>query len=589
MEPTRIFDILSFQVENHPLEKCLNDKRGGNWKPLSSEKFLQSVNYVSAALIEMGVKPNDKIALISSNNRSEWSIIDMAVLQLGAITVPLYPNISSKDYKYILNHSESTYCFVSDQEIFDKIDSVKTQVEGLKGIFAFDMIQACRNWSELLDLGKENWDEKKLTQTKTKVKPEDLATIIYTSGTTGFPKGVMLSHRNIVSNVISATKKFPFEDRNQKALSFLPLCHIFERTFIYGYLYNNIEVYFAESLETISENLNEIHPNFMTAVPRLLEKVYDKIYAKGNELTGLKRSLFFWAVDIGLEYDPYNKSNIFYPIKHLIAKKLVLSKWKSALGGNLEIICSGSAPLQSRLARVFAAAGMTIAEAYGLTETSPAISVNDLRNRGLKIGTVGKVIDGVEVVIAEDGEILCKGPNVMQGYFKDPKLTDEVMDGDYFKTGDIGNIDGEGFLKITDRKKQMFKTSGGKYIAPQVIESQLKQSLLIEQIMVIGEGRNMPAALIQPSFDQAKLWLDEQGVSCKDDPKSICENEKLLEQINKEIRLHDPKFGKWEQVKVIRLTPDIWSVDEGHLTPTMKVKRKIVEEKYQDLIEDIYR
>ena len=588
MIPSRIFDILSVQAENRPNDKCLNDKRNGEWKSISTQKYFESVNFISAALIEMGVKPQDKIALISTTNRSEWSIMDMAILQVGAITVPLYPNISSKDYEYILNHSESIFCFVSDHQIYDKVFSVKSQVKNLRDIYAFDQIEGCKNWSELIEVGKEAWNEKKLDEVKSKVESEAIATIIYTSGTTGVPKGVMLSHGNIVSNVISATKKFPFEDRNQTALSFLPLCHIFERTFIYGYLYNNISVYFAESLDTISENLKEVKPNFMTAVPRLLEKVYYKIFAKGNDLKGIKKSLFFWAVELGLKYDPNHKSDLIYNIKHWIANKLILSKWKTALGGNLEIICSGSAPLQARLARVFAAAGMTIAEAYGLTETSPAISVNDLRNGGLKIGTVGKIIEGVEVVIAADGEILCKGPNIMKGYFKDPEQTNQVMEGEYFKTGDIGTLDEEGFLKITDRKKQMFKTSGGKYIAPQVIESQLKQSLLIEQIMVIGEGKNMASALIQPSFEQAKLWLEEQGVSCKDDPESICKNEILSKKIGDEIRLHDEKFGKWERVKAIRLTPEVWSVEEGHLTPTMKVKRKVIMEKYQNLIDDIY-
>ena len=588
MKPSRIFDILSIQVEVHPLDKCLSDKRNGKWKSLSTQKYYESVNLISAALIEMGVKPQDKIALISTTNRSEWSIMDMAILQAGAISVPLYPNISSDDYKYILNHSESIYCFVSDQEIYDKVVSIKSEVKGLRDLYAFDKIEGCKNWSDLIGVGKKAWNEKKLEETKSIVESDSIATIIYTSGTTGVPKGVMLSHGNIVSNVISATRRFPFENRNQKALSFLPLCHIFERTFIYGYLYNSISVYFAESLETISENLNEVKPNFMTAVPRLLEKVYDKIYAKGNELVGLKKTLFYWAVEVGLKYDPNYKSNIVYNIKHWIAYKLILSKWKKALGGNLEIICSGSAPLQSRLARVFSAAGMTIAEAYGLTETSPAISVNDLRNGGLKIGTVGKIIDGIEVVIADDGEILCKGPNVMKGYFKDPDQTSAVMEGDYFKTGDIGALDKDGFLKITDRKKQMFKTSGGKYIAPQVIESELKQSLLIEQIMVVGEGKNRASALIQPSFEQAKIWLDEQGVSCKDDPESLCKNELMFEKINNEIRLHDHKFGKWEQVKEIRLTPEIWSIEAGHLTPTMKVKRKIVQEKYQNLVDEIY-
>ena len=588
MIPSRIFDILSLQAENRPNDKCLNDKKNGEWKSISTQKYFESVNFISAALIEMGVKPQDKIALISTTNRSEWSIMDMAILQLGAITVPLYPNISSKDYEYILNHSESIFCFVSDHQIYDKVFSVKSQVKNLREIYAFEQIEGCKSWSELIEVGKEAWNEEKLDEVKSKVESEAIATIIYTSGTTGVPKGVMLSHGNIVSNVISATKKFPFEDRNQTALSFLPLCHIFERTFIYGYLYNNISVYFAESLDTISENLKEVKPNFMTAVPRLLEKVYDKIYAKGNDLKGIKKSLFFWAVELGLKYDPNHKSDLIYNIKHWIANKLILSKWKTALGGNLEIICSGSAPLQARLARVFAAAGMTIAEAYGLTETSPAISVNDLRNGGLKIGTVGKIIEGVEVVIAADGEILCKGPNIMKGYFKDPEQTNQVMEGEYFKTGDIGTLDEEGFLKITDRKKQMFKTSGGKYIAPQVIESQLKQSLFIEQIMVIGEGKNMASALIQPSFEQAKLWLEEQGVSCKDDPESICKNEILSEKINDEIRLHDEKFGKWERVKAIRLTPEVWSVEEGHLTPTMKVKRKVIMEKYQNLIDNIY-
>lgn len=588
MTPSRIFDILSFQVESCPMDSCLNDKRNGKWKALSTQKYFESVNHISAALIEMGVKPQDKIALISTTNRSEWSIMDMAILQLGAITVPLYPNISSNDYKYILNHSESIFCFVSDQQIYDKVFSVKSEVKELKEIFSFDKIEGCKNWSELIEVGKKAWNKEKLEEVKSNVESDSIATIIYTSGTTGVPKGVMLSHGNIVSNVISATKKFPFEDRNQTALSFLPICHIFERTFIYGYLYNNISVYFAESLDTISENLNEVKPNFMTAVPRLLEKVYDKIYAKGNELTGLKKNLFYWAVEVGLKYDPNHKSNIVYNIKHWIANKLILSKWKMALGGNLEIICSGSAPLQSRLVRVFSAAGMTIAEAYGLTETSPAISVNDLRNGGLKIGTVGKIIDGVEVAIAADGEILCKGPNVMKGYFKDPEQTSAVMEGEYFKTGDIGTFDEEGFLRITDRKKQMFKTSGGKYIAPQVIENQLKQSLLIEQIMVVGEGKNMASALIQPNFEQAKIWLEEQGVGCENDPESLCKNQVLFEKINDEIRLYDHKFGKWEQVKTIRLTPEIWSVEAGHLTPTMKVKRKVVMEKYQDLIDDIY-
>ena len=590
MFPSRIFDILSIQAENHPIEKCLNDKVKGDWKSISTQKYFESANFISAALIEMGVKSGDKVALISATNRTEWSIMDMAILQLGAITVPLYPNISSMDYEYILDHSESIFCFVSDQEIYNKVFSVKLLVKNLREIFAFDNIEGCRNWSELIEVGKEVINKKKLNEVKSNVDCEAIATIIYTSGTTGIPKGVMLTHKNIVSNVISATKKFPFDkSRNQTALSFLPLCHIFERTFIYGYLYNTISVYFAESLDTIGENLKEIKPNFMTTVPRLLEKVFDKIYSKGNNFKGIKKKLFFWSVEVGLKYDPNNKSDLIYNTKHWRANKLILSKWKTALGGNLEIICSGSAPLQPRLIRVFAAAGMTIAEAYGLTETSPAISVNDLRNGGLKVGTVGKIIEGVKVIIASDGEILCKGPNVMRGYFKDPGQTKQVMEGEYFKTGDIGSIDKDGFLKITDRKKQMFKTSGGKYIAPQVIENELKQSLLIEQVIVLGEGKNMVSALIQPCFEKAMVWLEEQGAFFKKDLESICRSESLFKKINQEIRLHDKKFGQWEQVKAIRLTPEVWSVEGGHLTPTMKVKRKVIMEKYKNLIDDIYK
>ena len=588
MTPSRIFDILSIQAESYPLKKCLSDKRKGYWESISTQNFFESVNHVSSALIKMGVKPQNKIALISTTNRSEWSILDMSILQVGAISVPLYPNISSNDYKYILNHSESILCFVSDRQIYDKVFSVKSEINKLNEIYSFDKIEGCKNWIELLEKGKKTSNKAKLEKIKSNVESDSIATIIYTSGTTGVPKGVMLSHGNIVSNVISATKRFPFEKRNQTALSFLPICHIFERTFIYGYLHNSISVYFAESLESISDNLKEVKPNFMTAVPRLLEKVYDKIYAKGNDLKGLKKILFYWSVKIGLKYDPNEKYNFVYKIKHWIAYKLVLSKWKMALGGNLEIICSGSAPLQSRLTRVFSAAGMTIAEAYGLTETSPAISVNDIRDGGLKIGTVGKIIDGVEVVIAADGEVLCKGPNVMKGYYKDPDQTSAVMEGDYFKTGDIGTLDDEGFLKITDRKKQMFKTSGGKYIAPQVIENQLKQSNLIEQIMVVGEGKNMPSALVQPSFEQSKTWLKAQGFNFVDDLESLCKNKALLEKIIEEIRLHDHKFGKWERVKTIRLTPEIWSVEAGHLTPTMKVKRKIVLDKFQYLVDEIY-
>jgi long-chain acyl-CoA synthetase len=441
----------------------------------------------------------------------------------------------------------------------------------------------------LLDEGAKANNQDEIEKHKDAVKSEDLATIIYTSGTTGVPKGVMLSHNNIVFNSLNTSVRLPLVAGKSTALSFLPVCHIFERATLYVYYYFGVRIFFAESLEAISDNLKETQPNIMTAVPRLLEKVYDKIYARGAELDGIKQKLFYWAVDLGLQYQPYGKNGAWYEFKLKIARKLIFSKWKEALGGKLELIASGSAPLQPRLAQVFTAAGITITEGYGLTETSPVISMNEVNNGGFRIGTVGRVNKGVEVKIAEDGEILCKGPNVMMGYYKDEAKTAEVMSGDYFHTGDIGEIDADGFLKITDRKKEMFKTSGGKYIAPALIEGQMKQSLFIEQMMVIGEGQKMPAALIQPNFEYIGEWIEDHKIDCPtDDLKAICSNEKLLAAVQADIDQHNQIFGKWEQVKKFELTPEIWSIDEGHLTPTMKLKRKVVKEKYKHLIDSIY-
>ena len=586
MIPTRLFDFLEFAKTNHPSDNVLNTKYNGKWQSLSTHDYDLKANYISSSLISMGVKPGDKIAMISSTNRSEWSIIDMGLSQIGAINVPLYPTITSKDYLYILNHSECKYCFVSDLEVYEKVFAVKEQVKSLKNIYSFDNIDKCSNWRELIDSGQESLNISIIQEQKSKVKPEDLATIIYTSGTTGTPKGVMLSHSNIVSNVLSTSNRFPFETGKETALSFLPICHVFERVVLYSYLYNGIDVYFAESLETISDNLKEVKPEIMTAVPRLLEKVYDKIYSKGEELDGLKQKLFYWAVEIALKYEPYNNNGILYSIKLALAKKLILSKWQEALGGNLKLIASGSAPLQARLARVFTAAGMTIVEGYGLTETSPAISLNDMRNGGLKIGTVGKLVDGVEVKIAEDGEILCKGPNVMMGYYKEEEKTKEVMSGDFFHTGDIGIIDSDGFLKITDRKKEMFKTSGGKYIAPAVIEGEMKQSLFIEQIMVVGESKRMAAAIIQPNFEYIENWVKENNIQEKNE--KIYRNDKLINEIQKDIDIHNEKFAQWEKIKKFELTSDPWTIENGLLTPTMKLKRKAIKSKYKNLINKIY-
>ena len=583
---TRLFDILENQVKNKPLKRALNTKYNGVWESTSSEEFLEKSNQISRGLLQLGVKKGDKVAIISSNNRTEWCIVDIGVLQIGAIDVPIYPTITAEDYSYIINHSESKYCFVSDVVVYEKIKSIQNECPNLKEIYCFDTIKGCKHWSAVLELGKDAAHQSKVLAIKESVHPQDLATIIYTSGTTGTPKGVMLSHNNIVSNVIAAQKRLPLDNGKAVALSFLPLCHIYERMLMYLYQLSATEVHFAESLETIGENLNEVNPDVMTAVPRLLEKLYDKIYGKGQTLTGIKKKLFNWAVNVGLAYEPYGKNGVGYSIKLFIARALIFKKWKSALGGNLKLIASGSAALQPRLARVFTAAGLTVVEGYGLTETSPVISVNDMRDGKFRVGSVGQVVENVKVKIADDGEILCKGPNIMMGYYKNQKLTDEVIKDGYFHTGDIGHIDDDGFLKITDRKKEMFKTSGGKYVAPQVIENIVKQSTLIDQVMVVGESQKYPAALIQLNFDAVNEWLGQT-----DTPLNYTEmvaNEKVLNKIKKDIDQANENFAQWEKIKKFKLTPEIWSVDSGHLTPTMKLKRKIIKGKYQDLLEEIY-
>ena len=587
MTPTRLFDFIEYQNINAPLEKAFTTKYNGVWESLNTQQFCEQAHQISRALLNLGINAQDKIAMISSTNRTEWNLIDTGLLAIGAVNVPIYPTISSEDYEYILNHSESQYCFVSDQEVYEKVIAIKDKVKTLKKIYSFDTIKGCSNWKELLEMGTSSDQDEAVQKRKDAVLPSDLATIIYTSGTTGTPKGVMLSHDNVVSNVLSSSKRLPLTIGEASALSFLPICHIFERVILYIYMYNSVSVYFAESLDKIADNLREIKPNVMTAVPRLLEKVYDKIYARGAELSGIKQKLFYWAVDLGLQYEPYGQNGAWYEFKLKIAKKLILSKWQEALGGNLELIASGSAALQPRLARIFTAAGMTLVEGYGLTETSPVISVNDMRNNFFKIGSVGQIIDGVTVKIAEDGEILCKGPNVMMGYYKEQEKTAEVMTGDFFHTGDIGEIDANGFLKITDRKKEMFKTSGGKYIAPQVIENQMKQSLFIEQIMVMGENRKMPTALIQPNIEFVTQWLEAKGIHVNS-LEEACKESILKVAIQEDIDSHNTNFGSWEQIKKFELIPEEWSIDEGHLTPTMKLKRKVVKEKYNHIIEKMY-
>jgi long-chain acyl-CoA synthetase len=585
---TRLFDFPYYQQENFNIADALVTKQDGKWIKTSTDEYILQANAISRALIKIGVQKNDKIAIISTNNRTEWNIIDIGTLQTGAQTIPIYPTISEEDYEYILNHSESTYCFVSDEEVLRKVNAIKSNVPTLKQIYSFNKIEGCNHWTELLELGQDESIQNEVEVRKSKVLSSELATIIYTSGTTGKPKGVMLSHENIVSNVINSAPRIPFEKGKTRALSFLPVCHIFERMILYLYQYYGVSIYFGESIEKISDNIKEVKPNVMTAVPRLLEKVYDSIYSKGTQLTGIKKKLFFWAIDLGLRYKPYGANGAWYEFQLKIARKLIFSKWKEGLGGNLDLMVSGSAALQTRLAQVFAAAGIPVMEGYGLTETSPVITVNDMRNFGFRVGTVGKVIDGVTVKIAEDGEILCKGPNVMMGYYKDEKLTAEVLTNGYFHTGDIGEFDTDGFLKITDRKKEMFKTSGGKYIAPQLIENTMKQSRFIEQIMVIGAGEKMPAAFIQPNFEFVKEWAKIHKIAIENSNEEIVSNVKVVERIQEEVDQLNEKFGNWEKIKRFELTPDIWSIEAGHLTPTLKLKRKIVMEKYLDLFNKIY-
>jgi len=584
----RLFDFPYYQLENYNLEKSLVSKKEGKWIATSTQEYIDKANAISRGLIQLGVQPNDKVAIISMTNRTEWNICDIGILQTGAQDVPIYPTISQEDYAYILNHSQSVYCFVSCEFVLEKINNIKDQVPSLKGVYSFDTIAGCNHWEKLLALGKDESYQDEVEKRKNNIKELDLATIIYTSGTTGKPKGVMLSHKNIVSNAINSTHRIPFELGKSKALSFLPVCHIYERMLLYMYQYCGVSIHFAESLETISDNLQEIKPQVMTAVPRLLEKIYDKIYAKGADLKGIKKKLFFWAIELGLNYKPYGENGWWYEFQLKIARKLIFSKWRAALGGELEVVASGSAALQTRLAKVFNAAGIPIMEGYGLTETSPVVSVNDMRNKHFRIGSVGKIIKDTEVKIAADGEILVKGPQVMMGYYKEEELTSKVIKNDFFHTGDIGEIDQDGFLKITDRKKEMFKTSGGKYVAPQVVENAMKESFFIEQIMVIGDGEKMPAAFIQLNFDFVKDWAKRKGFEIGTSAEEIIKNPRLLDRIQKEIDNHNKQFGNWEKVKKFELTPDIWSIESGHLTPTMKLKRKVIKEKYTKLYSRIY-
>ena len=585
---TRLFDFAYYQLEKYNLEKAFVTKYNGEWISTSTQQFIDKGNALSRGLLNLGIKPGDKIAVISSNNRTEWNILDFAILQIGAISIPIYPTISKEDYKYIFNHAEVTHCFLSDEELYEKAIAIKDNVSTLKEIYSFDTIENCKNWEEVISGGEKADNQAEVEKIKDSIKTEDLATIIYTSGTTGRPKGVMLTHKNIVTNTLDSLPRLPLIEGNMIALSFLPVCHVFERMLLYLYQYAGVTIYFAESIEKIGENLKETNPSIMSVVPRLLEKVYDGIITKGSELKGIKKMLFFWAVDLGLKYKPYGENGWWYEKKLALANKLIFSKWREALGGNLSTMVSGSAALQPRLARVFTAANMHVMEGYGLTETSPVVSVNMYKDKSLKIGYVGKPIRNVHVKIADDGEILVKGPNIMQGYYKDPEKTASVMTGEYFHTGDKGEIDAEGFIKITGRKKEIFKTSGGKYVVPALLENEMKQSRFIEQILVIGEGQKMPAAIIQPHYDFLREWARIHHEPIPGNNQDLIENPHVIARIQLELDKGNKNFAKWETIKRFELTPDVWGIDNGLLTPTMKPKRTEIIKMYQHLYNKIY-
>lgn len=582
---TRVFDLLPNCVLPVNRDDVFANKVNGEWKKYSATELIENVNNMSLGLMKLGVKKDDKIAIISTN-RPEWNFVELGVQQLGAVSVPMYPNITIEDYRYIFKDAEVKFIFVGDEGLLKKVKEATSELEGIQGIYSFDKIKGQNHWIEVTDLGKVE-DIAQLEPLKAAVKPDDLLTLIYTSGTTGQPKGVMLTHHNIVSNIDGLVEAKALDLKpTDTALSFLPLCHIYERTDVYVYMYYGVSTYYAESMETIGENLKEVKPHVFATVPRLLEKVYDKIVAKGYELSGAKKQLFFWALNLGLKYDPMKDMGWWYTTQLGIARKLIFSKWKEALGGNVKIIASGSAALQPRLSRVFWAAGISIAEGYGLTETSPVISSSILSD--FRVGCVGTVLPNIELKIADDGEICVKGPSIMKGYYKKPEATAEAIDAQgWFHTGDIGELSEGKYLKITDRKKEIFKTSGGKYVAPQLVENKLKESSLIEQAVVVGEGQKFPSALLIPEFSVLKDWCTRNGIVYSDDAQMV-RNEKVKAKFDEEVKELMKTIAQYEQVKKVTILPKGFTIDSGELTPTLKLKRKIIHNKYKDLIEGMY-
>ncbi|GAB2838205.1 AMP-dependent synthetase/ligase [Ferruginibacter profundus] len=592
-ENSRIFDCIAYQLSNFPKKDMLAAKENGAWKTYSTQDVQDTVNKLSAGLLQLGVSGNnmtieqqDKIALISKN-RPEWLMLDMACQQIGAALCPIYPTTNVNELEFIFNDAEVKYVFISGQDILDKVNNVRNKVPSLKNVYSFDNLHGVDYW-EKITTNAGAADFAKLEAVRATILPQHCATIIYTSGTTGTPKGVMLSHRNIVSNVMNSKKMFPFEDNvNGRALSFLPLNHIFERMVSYIYITSGNSIYYAESLDTIAENLKEVKPTLFCTVPRLLEKVYEKIMARGAEQTGIKRKLFYWAVALGDKYDNQRSGGLWYNLQLAIANKLVFSKWREGLGGNIETLVTGGAACQVRLIRIFTAAKIPIYEGYGPTENSPVISVNCKGKEGTKFGTVGLVIAGQEVKLEADGEICVKGPSVMMGYYKRPDLTAETIIDGWLHTGDIGIFEDGKYLKITDRKKELFKTSGGKYVAPQPIENKMKESPFVEQMMIVGAEQKFVGALIVPSVPNLKEWMQHKGIKFTTIEDAV-HNPKVLDLYRELIDSFNTFFNHVEQVKKFELLPYEWTIDSGELTPTLKLKRKVIMEKYKAAIDRIY-
>jgi long-chain acyl-CoA synthetase len=588
--PTRVFDILAYQQAHFPKTDSLAYKVNGTWIKFSTAEVLSIVEQLACGLQLAGIRPGDKVANVTDNNRPEWNFIDLATMTIGAVHVPIYPNASADDYRFILSDALPHLVFVSNQRLFELIRPLAAEVPDIRNVYTYDEVTGADSWKKLAEAGKaallDGATRERLAEARAAVKPEDLATLIYTSGTTGQPKGVMLSHANLVSNALASAEILRVSG-HERALSFLPLCHIYERTVVNMYAYVGTSIYYAENLDSIGQNLREVRPDTFTTVPRLLEKIYERILARGEQLSGLKRRIFFWALNLALNFDPDAHCPWFKRLQLAVADFLVFRKWREAVGGRVSGIISGSAALQPRLARVFWAAGITVWEGYGPTEAAPVIAVNRPKTSLHKLGTVGPVIPGGEIKIAEDGEILYRGPNVMMGYYKRPDLTKEAIDSEgWLHTGDVGEMDGP-FLKITDRKKEIFKTSGGKYIAPQQVENQLKESRFIAQCMVIGENHKFPAALIVPQFDAVRSWLATQGESIEDRTE-ILKHPKVAALIQSEIDHCNSRFGRYSQVKKFALLEEEWTIASGELTPTLKLKRKQILKKHAGEIAALY-